>query len=259
MTAEISRNNLLLLFIFLMPLHCATGSKNNGVWQGEPEGYVFLDIRLFDEADELGFARLNKPSSDSVFLPVSRKMYIRRHYLIDVIQNVHTNNGRYIKTDTSGYEFYDLQTQRFAGFNGLSTGAGLRTKGTISGNGGSFSNAPESDPMNGLPDSLWQVTDTVVNGDTTSVVSFKAPTGSEAENMGLFSKTKFWVNNKVKNFPLQLSYLLSKKLNNAFVYKMQLPSPDGNSMLITTLDYQHAPLPEDIIAIFKRWSELVNR
>lgn len=256
--SELSRITIFLFLIFILPVHCATGNKASTMKQPDPEGFIFLDIRLFAETDEQGFARLDKPVNDTAFTPVNRKMYIHQHYLIDIIKNVQVSNGQYIKTDTSGYEMYDLLKQQFAGFNTLTPDADLRVKGTLSGAGGSFSNSPEYDPMNGIPDSLWHITNTVINGDTTGVVSFNVPAGTIPENADLFKKTKFWVNYTTKNFPLQLSYTLSKKLNNAFVFKMQLPSPDGAYMMVTSLDYQQAALPDTILMIFKRWSELMN-
>lgn len=256
--AKFSRNIIGLLFMFLMPLHCANKTKNSKLRQVVPEGYIFLDIGLFAEADEQGYAREDKPLSDTAFLPVSRKMYIHQHYLIDIVKNVQVSNGQYTRTDTIGYELYDLLKQKFARFTTLTPGAELRTKGDMSGAGGSFSNTPEYDPMNGIPDSIWHITDTVMNGDTLGIVTFDAPEGSAPEETALFKKIKFWVNYKQKNFPLQLSYILSKKLNNAFVFKMQQPSPDGAYLMVTTLDYQQAALPENILLIFKQWSEQMN-
>lgn len=238
MIAEIVKNIIGILFLFLMPLHCSTGTKNTRIRQVDPEGYINLDIRMYDESDAQGFVREDKPVNDTVFRPVNRTMYIREHYLIDQISNIQTNKGQYAKSDTIGYEFYDLLKQQFARFDNFTPGAAPRQKGDMAGPGGSFSNAPELDPMYGIPDSAWHIRDTVMNGDSLGIVIFNVPEGTAAEDSALYSRTKFWVNYTLKNFPLQLSYTLSKKLNNAFVYKMQQVTPDGRVMMVTRLNYR---------------------
>lgn len=220
------------------------------------EGYVILDIKTLTEVDSSGMLQ-SISGIDSIRLSSHRKMYLQNNCLIDILGNLNFNNGQYIKTDTLSYDFYDLVNQKYVLFKKLSPDAKIIKRGSMAIDG-SFSNTPQYDPMNGVVDSIWKLTDTVINGKHHGVISFTLTGITDSLDREFIKKTKFWINHEIKNFPLQLSYILSKKLNNGFVYKRQGPFPDGKTVMVTSLDYQPAKLPDTLTRIFERWTQIAR-
>ena len=220
------------------------------------EGYVILDIKTLTEVDSSGMLQTIS-GIDSIRLSSHRKMYLQNNCLIDILGNVNFNNGQYIKTDTLSYDFYDLVNQKYVLFEKLSPDAKIIKRGSMAIDG-SFSNTPQYDPMNGVVDSTWKLTDTVINGKHHGVISLTLTGITDSFDRELTKKTKFWINYETRNFPLQLSYILSKKLNNGFVYKMQGPFPDGKTVMVTSLDYQPVKLPDTLTRIFERWTQIAR-
>ena len=248
---------LLFLFLAYSSLACFTVKK---VKQRERdiEGYIILDIKTFNDVDGSGIYPKTLRENDSIMLSSHRKMYLQNNFLIDIIGNTNFNsNGEYIKTDTLSYDFYDLVNQKYVLFEKLSPDAKIIKRGTMAIDG-SFSNMAQFDPMNGVVDSTWKLTDTVIDGRLQGVINFTLKDITDSLEREIAKRAKFWVDPKTKNFPLQLSYILSKKLNDGFIYKMQNPFPDGKTVMITSLDYQSAKLPDTLTRIFDRWTQIAR-
>lgn len=221
------------------------------------EGYVVLDVKTFSDVDSTGFATKTISGDDSVFLSAHRRMYVYRYFLIDIVGNQHYVDGKYTKTDTTSYRFYDLANQKFIYFDKFSADGKVLKKGKMS-EDGTWSYKPQFDPMNEIPDSMWKVTDTIINGKTIGVVRFTYADVTDTLGTELAKKAKLWVDYSVKDFPLQLSYILSKKLKGAFVYKMQQPAPDGSIVMVTSLTYDPKKLPDTLVRIFNRWIQIAR-
>lgn len=221
------------------------------------EGYIILEIKTFIDVDGSGIFQKTVRGNDSIMPSSHRKMYLQNNCLIDIIGNESFNDGKYIKTDTLSYDFYDLVNQKYVLFEKLSTDAKIIKRGSMAIDG-SFSNTAQYDPMNGVVDSTWKLTDTLINGKLQGVINFTLTGITDSLDIELTKRTKFWVDHGIKNLPLQLSYILSKKLNGGFVYKMQQPFPDGKTVMITSLDYQPAKLPDTLTKIFERWAQIVR-
>ena len=221
------------------------------------EGYIILDIKTLTDADGSDNLQKTLTGTDSVMLSGHRKMYLQNNCLIDIIENKNFHDGEYIKTDTLSYDFYDLVNQKYVLFEKLSTDAKIIKRGSMAIDG-SFSNAAQYDLWNGVVDSTWTLTDTVINGKRQGVINFTLTGVTDSLDIEFIKKTKFWVDHEVKDFPLQLSYILSRKLNGAFVYKMQQSFPDGKTVMITSFDYQPVKLPASITRIFERWTQIAR-
>ena len=255
----IQRYFLLCLLFASSGLACFTDcnltSKKVKRKDREVEGYVILEVKIFTDVDDGGFAHKTTIGKDSIIS--YRKMYLQKNFLIDIIGNVNTNNGKYVKTDTLSYDFYDLVNQKYVLFEKLSPDAKIIKRGSMTIDG-SFSNTPRYDPMNGIVDSIWKLADTVINGKRNGVLNFILTGITDSLDREFTKRTKFWVDHGIKSFPLQLSYILSKKLNDGFVYKMQQSFPDGKTVMITSLDYQPARLPDTLTKIFERWTRIAR-
>jgi len=227
------------------------------VKQKEPdmEGYIILEVKTFTDVDSIGIFQKTIRGKDSIIS--HRKMYLRNNCLIDIIGNMHFNNGEYIKTDTLSYDFYDFVSQKYVYFEKLAPDAKIIKRGSMAIDG-SFSKMPQYDPMNGIVDSIWKLTDTVINGERQGVINFILSGLTDSLDREFAKRTKFWVDHEIKNFPLQLSYILSKKLNGVFVYKMQQSFPDGKTVMVTSLDYQPAKLSDRLRRIFERWIHIAR-
>jgi len=252
---------LLYTFFVTSSLACSTNYQLSAkkVKQREQniEGYIILDIKTFTDVDGSNISQKTLTGNDSIMLSSHRKMYLQNNCLIDIIGNASFNNGEYIKTDTLSYDFYDLVNQKYVLFEKLSTDAKIIKRGSMAIEG-SFSNTAQYDPWNGVVDSTWKLTDTVINGKRHGVINFILTGIADSLEREFTKRTKFWVDQEIKNMPLQLSYILSKKLNDGFVYKMQNPFPDGKTVMITSLDYQPARLPDTLTKIFERWTRIAR-
>ena len=257
----ISKYFLLYIFFASCNLTCFTncnsGARKIKKKDQRLEGYVILDMKTFTEVDSNGVPQKTMSGYDSIMLSAHRKMYLQNNCLIDIVGNKNFNNGEYIKTDTLSYDFYDLVNQKYVHFDKLSTDAKIIKRGSMEIDG-SFSNRTQYDPMNGFVDSTWTLTDTVMNGKRQGVINFTLVGIIDSLDRELAKRTKFWVDHGIKNFPLQLSYILSNKLNGAFVYKMQQAFPDGKTVMITSLDYQPAKLPDTLTRIFESWTRIAR-
>ena len=246
---------LLLAFSFLISvISCNLTVKK---LEQKIEGYIILEVKMFADVNSSGFAEKPLSGNDSIQASTHRKMYIQNGYLIDVGENLRFNNGEYVKTDTLSFIFYDLVNQKYICFDKLSVDAKVIRSGRMTIDG-SFSNNAKYDPMNGVVDSTWKLTDTIINGKRQGVINFSLTGITDSLDKELTKRAKFWVDYGTKNFPLQLSYILSKKLNGAFVYRMQNPFPDGKRIMLTTLDYQSAKLPDRLTTVFQRWTQMVR-
>jgi len=259
MTTMIHRYFLLYLFFASSGLTCYTNCNVTAkkVKQQDPkiEGYIILEVKTFTGVDGSGYLQKTISRNDSIIS--HRKMYLQNNCLIDVIGNMTFDNGKYIRTDTLSYDFYDLVNQKYVLFEKLSTDAKIITRGSMAING-SFSNTTQYDPMNGVADSLWKLTNTVINGKLQGVINFTLTGITDSLDRELTKRTKFWVDHGVKNFPLQLSYILSRKLKDGFIYKMQNPFPDGKTVMMASLDYQPSKLPDTLTRIFERWTRIAR-
>lgn len=245
-------------FLAIVLSACGLANKYTPRSDFQQEGYVYFENKTYKDVNHNGIPINEVGGKDSLFLNTQTRMFIRDHQLVYVHKNIHFANNSYTKTDTMGFDFYDFSTQKFIRFDKLSPDSKIIKRGSINDSGGSFSNTPNNDPMNGISDSMWKVVDTVIDGDTIGVVSFKIMDEADSIERELSKRVKFWINYKVKSFPIQLSHILSKKLKNGFVYKMQLPSPEGKSVMVTSFSYQPAKLPDTLIKVFEKWSQLIK-
>lgn len=216
------------------------------------EGYIYFNVKMFNNIDDRGIPV--DPVGETHLLSADRKMYLHRDRLIDIRETKHFVEGKYTMSDTTSYNFYDLTNQKFIYFNKLSVDATILQSGKTT----EFTNVPKLDPMNEVPDSTWKVTDTIISGKTIGVVSFTYPDTTDTIGIEIAKRAKFWVDYSVKDFPLQLSYNLSNKLNGGFVYKMQNPAPDGKALLVTTLTYDPKNLPDTLVRIFNKWTQIAK-
>jgi len=218
------------------------------------EGYINFTVQVFDDIDERGQPKNHPNSDNSQFFSPPRRMYLYGNLLIDVSLNSRFEDGKYMGTDTTGFNFHDLSRQRFIKFDRLSVNASALERGLM-GKGGSFSKAADFDPMNDVSDSLLKFTDTIIDHRSVILAFFET---KDSEYQDYARRAKFWIDTQLKGFPLQLSYLLSAKKSNAFVYKMQLPMPDGKAVMITEFNYQPAKLNDTLSAVFEEWNKRVS-
>lgn len=219
------------------------------------EGYIFFSNKVYEDIDSNGTPIKELKGSDSEFLGGSKKIFIWSHLLIEPYIRTNFEDGVYKKTDTLGYVLYDLRKQKYIRFETLSSNANELKRGSLSDPEGSFTNAIEYDPMNGVKDSNWKVDDTAINGKEVKLVKFIA---LDSLDINFAPRAKFWIDPGITKFPLQISYLLSKKNKDEFVYQMQLPFPEGKAVMITSFDYQPAQLPDSLTNIFKKWAERMD-
>jgi hypothetical protein len=171
-------------------------------------------------------------------------MFIQEHYLIDIMLNSQFTNDKFVRSDTLYYSFYDLNMQEYIHFEKLEPDAKVLNWRNMAGYV-SFSNLPKYDPMNGISDFVLTSTTSVINGRNTTVIGFK-PQFQDSLEIEYARRTRFWVDTGIKRFPIHLSYLLSKKPDEGFVYKMQLAGPDGKSVMVTSYEYQPAQLSDTL-------------
>ena len=252
---------LLYLFFTSSGLTCSTNSqltaKKVKQKDSDFEGYIILDVKTFTNVDSNGTPQESIRRHDSILLSAHRKMYIKNNCLIDILANINLNDGVYIKTDTLSYDFYDLLKQKYVLFEKLSTDAKIIKRGSMA-EGGSFSNSPQFDPAKDIVDSTWKLTDTTINGKRHGVINFILTDITDSLDREFAKRSKYWVDHETKNFPIQLSFMLSKKVNGSFVYKMQNPFPDGKTVMITSFDFQPAKLPDTLTRIFERWTRIAR-
>lgn len=183
-----------------------------------------------------------------------KTMYIDKNRLIEVQVTTHYDDDVYANSDTTGYGFYDFDKQIYAIFNSFSPGSEPTHVGLIDSTA-NFFRSPQQDYFNNTSVSILRIIDTVVDNRELKLVRFN----TQNSNLAKFeSLAKVWVDPKVKNFPLQVSYALSEKMDNAFAYKIQLPMSDLKHVAVMSYDYKPAALPDSIKAIFQSWSKKVN-
>lgn len=241
-----------LPIIVLLFTHYNLSGKSEDTPLKEVEGYIELSNQLFEKTDNNG-SPINLAGGDTASLFNNyRKLIVWKHFLIDIISSRVSDERGYLKTDTIGYTFYDLDKQIYSWFDKLSLDASITQKGKMAEPGGFFSKAPQADPFNSIADSTWTVSTSVLEGKKVSIVNF-VPYGGEYDEYA--SRARVWVDMETRNFPLQLSYILSGKLGNGFVYKIQFAVPESSAVMVTSLKYQPAKLDDTMIALFKAWSD----
>ncbi|OJW32094.1 MAG: hypothetical protein BGO54_16910 [Sphingobacteriales bacterium 46-32] len=252
------RSSAIVLFLPIIVLlngRCNLSSKSKDTPLKEVEGYVELSNQLFEKTDSNG-SPINLAGGDTASLfNNDRRLIIWKHFLIDVVSSRLSDESGYLRTDTVGYTFYDLDKQSYIWFDKLSLDASVTRKGKMSEPGGFFSKTAQVDPFNSIADSTWTVSASVLDGKKISIVNF-IPYGGEYDEYA--SRARVWVDMEIQNFPLQLSYILSEKIGNGFVYKMQFAVPESSAVMVTSLKYQQAKLDDTMIAIFKAWSNKVD-
>jgi hypothetical protein len=235
---------------------CYSLNKETLKKQTHHEGYVILGNKTFQNIDSNGLGINEYKGDDMILKSALHKMYLKNSFLIETISTDNFQDGIYKFTDTTGYFFYDLKKQKFIKFDKLSVNAKVQKKGLMTDPGGSFSNTIKYDPMNNVEDSLWYLKDTVIGGENNRIVEFKKL--EESDSM-LTKAIKFWIKPRFVNFPLQISYLLSKKINNEFVCKMQLPLYDGERVMVSSLEFKPVKLPDSLNTIFSKWAEIIRK
>lgn len=196
-------------------------------------------------------------SVDSVLTNSKRTMFIYKNYAIGIRIKFVFDNKILIRKDTTSYVFYNFDKRSFIEFEHLSLNTEIIEKGQID-EQRAFSNLEKYDPLSDYPNSLLLTTDTIVNGTKVQKVQLKPkPTVGDSLYLKYFKIPEFWINSEIKKFPLQLSYSLSKKRNDDFVYKYELPVADetGDAYTIMELEYQPKKLPDSLISIFKMLSK----
>lgn len=246
---------VLFICIFLSSLtQCGSGSKlGNSKFL---EGYIIVNNMFYEGVDDKGDAKKQIQGNDSTFYDVNRRIYILNNSLVDIQTSKHFENNLFVRTDTVGVNYFNIDKQEYIKFDKLSTKAKVLRKGKMNESAGLYSNEIDYDPFNEIPDSNWRVRDTLINGIQSLLIEFNESADIDS---ALASKTKFWINPNIKNFPLQLSYFLSKKNNSGFVYKMQLAMPGEEAVMITSLKYQECKLTDSLKTIFRDWGrKLLN-
>lgn len=246
---------LLTLLVGICLAECDTPAKKKVTGEERLEGYVHIEGRAYKGIDEHGEPVDRLTGYDSMMSSMNRTMWLKDSFMIEMETNTVLENQKYMRTDTTGYRIYYFPEQRFFEFKTMEPGAKVVRTGAMADPEGSYANTPALDPMNGIPDSAWQVRDTVVNGESLGIVSFRPELAADSAELELYKKAKFWVNYNVKDFPLQLSYQLSGKLRHSFVYKMQLPAGDNSMLLVVSLHYQPAKLQDTVSKVFESWSQ----
>lgn len=242
---------ILFLFNLLLYGQINLSGKTGYTQQKEIEGYIEFSNRLFEKTDSNG-SPINVAGGDTATLfNTDRRMYIWGHYLIDVVVARFSNESGYIKTDTLECTFYDLNKWNYIGFDRLSREAGIVRKGRMTDTGSFFSKAAQLDPFYSIPDSNWVASEVILDEKRMSVINF-IPHGGEYDEYT--SRARVWVDMDIRNFPLQLSYILSAKMGNGFVCKMQFAVPESTAVMVTSLKYQQAKLDDMLIGIFSAWS-----
>ena len=243
----------MLTIVLLLPalLHCNSSQRKAIISSLQPkfEGYVTLKFDFYEDVDEKGNPVKPIQDKDNIMSGSIRRAFIYDHYLIDLMITNHYNDGKYISTDTAEYILYDLEKQRFASFKTLSSTAQPTKSGSMI-DEQSFSNSPTLDPFNNVPDSAYRVIDTIINHKKEKFVRFLS-NGTADDRYPQIAG--FWIDPDIEKFPLQLSYILSKKTNNALVYKYQLPFPDGRQIMVASSEYQPAKLGDSVIRIYDSW------
>jgi len=237
-------------------MNCKTTNKAIVSAERKWEGCILLENRAYTDIDRDGIPFNEVSGNDSLLVTAKSKMFFNGECIIYIDESTNVVDGNYTGTDTIGYTLYHFPLQRFIKFKRLSADAEMIKKGSMTDPGGAFSKTSAFDPMNGIEDSIWQVTDTIINGDSIGIVNFVIPDAADSLEAELLRRAKFWVNYSIKDFPLQISYILSKKLRNGFVYKMQLPTDDGRVVMVTSFNYQPAKLSDTLVKVFEKWARL---
>jgi hypothetical protein len=194
--------------------------------------------------------------NDSIMLNDSRAMFIYKQYLIDVILSESFNEDRFIGIDTAFCIFYDFDKQIYIKFKRLSTNVGIIERGLMTDAKWSATNPQKRyDPLYFVAetDSGIHITDTLINGINMQRVQLIPDlTANDSTTLAISKLVNFYVNPKIKGFPIQLSHSLSKKRDNGFVFRRELPFPIRNTWIssIETLDYEPKKLPDSLIKIF---------
>lgn len=250
---------LLICICTISFINCKIANKSGVSSKKINEGYVHIEGRAYKGVDEHGEPVDRLTGYDSMMSSMNRTMWLKDSFMIEMETNTVLENEKYMRTDTTGYRIYYFPGQRFFEFKTMEPGAKVVRTGAMADPEGSYANTPALDPMNGIPDSAWQVRDTVVNGESLGIVSFRPELAADSAELELYKKAKFWVNYDVKDFPLQLSYQLSAKLRHGFVYKMHLPAGDNSMLLVVSLHYQPAKLQDTVSKVFESWSQWFYR
>lgn len=245
---------LVVVFITHILVQCKPPDNIKYFQRESLEGYVILTNKVFQDVDSVGMPISELSGGDSILFSISRKIFIYGHYLIDIKENSNFLDGEYIKSDTVGYVFYDLNKQKFIKFEKLFKDSKSLSNGEMI-NDGFFSNEVKYDFMSGISDSAWKIVEIITNGKRNLVVEFLSLNIADS---ALSRRAKIWIDPSIQNFPIQMSHLLSKKNNNAFVYKRQLPMADEKSVMVTSFEYIQTKLPDSLISIFKSWGEVLD-
>ncbi|TXJ26349.1 MAG: hypothetical protein E6Q24_12055 [Chitinophagaceae bacterium] len=215
------------------------------------EGQIHIASQMFENIDQAANPIHPLQGDDGEYFSGSRTLYLYDSFLLDILVNKNFKDGKYMGSDTSTYIFYDLGRQRFIEFDKLSVNARIVKQGFME-KDGSFSKAANVDPMNGISDSILRFTDTVINDRKITLARFSM---QDTAFQDYVSRARFFIDPEIINFPLQISYILSKRVNHLFVYKMQLPMPDGKAVMVTEFRYKPAKLDDTMISIFKGWEK----
>ncbi|MCX6316000.1 MAG: hypothetical protein NTW29_01815 [Bacteroidetes bacterium] len=244
------------VLLFILSFICGCQNSIKKTVSHNYEGYITLESKVFSDSDTIKLPMNELTWNDSIFLTVNRRMIIYNNLVIDVNKNNVFSDNKYIKTDTLSYEFYDFTSQKYISFEKMLSDSKILGKGLLTDAQCNFSTNSIEDPMSTVCDSDWQVLDPVINGDSIGVVTFSLRNEDKPEDIKRKKMVKFWVNYSVKNFPLQLSYILSRKLRNAFVYKIQAPMEYGREVMTISLSYQASKLSDSLVTLFEKWSLL---
>lgn len=244
---------VILLSALITCIQCNNPSKTVSFKKAQLEGYIIFNNRVFENIDSNGVPMNEVLNKNILLSSTSRTMFILGHQVIDVEIQSNRVEGIYTHSDTIGYSFYDFDKQVVIKFDSLHSDARILKKGDMH-KDGSF-NAKENDPMNGVSDSLWSRKDTMFDRRRNTLIKFVP---IDIEDTAFARRAKFWIDPAFVNFPLQMSYLLSQKNKNEFVYKQQLAFPDGKAVMVTSFDYHPDKLPDTLVTIFKKWSETMS-
>ena len=242
-------------FLIFILCECSSSKK---IQKTEYEGFVVLSANTYKDVDE-NYNAIHEID----FINITNKFYIRGNYTIspNLMLMEKSNGALYDKVDTISYIFSDLKNQKTITFEKLHPTSKILEYGEINKDANFISNSEEYDIFNGVSDTLWQTKKVKLNNKDIIELTY-IPYHKDDE--WLCKVSKQWIDSSIKNFPIQLSNILSKKLNDGFVYKSQDPiqidtGSSTNSIFVKSIEFTPAKLPDSIHLIFNTWIKKIEK
>ncbi|MCG2615190.1 hypothetical protein LZZ85_12895 [Terrimonas sp. NA20] len=249
------------LFFFASFVNCShtksNGAKEDSSSVSRFQGTIKVSFRMYENVDSSGEPTHPVKKEAGDMLNTERTMYIYDSLLVDVdiVKNFH--QGVYTGNGGTRYTFYNLRQRQYMVFDSLTADAKALGNKNHMDSTGTFSKVPAHDPANGLQLGELNYRDTIEQGKTIRVATIPMAL-DRGDDYEFARRLRFQMDPTVKHFPIQLSYVLSHYQQNAFVYKMQMPTPNGQSVYVTTLDYQAKQLDKALVTVMQSWQKRLS-